>query len=157
MKGIPEEEGKLDTCPPKSKRARRLDLSDETVVLLREHKRQQAETKLKNRLHYVDHGLIFAQAERTNRNAVLGERLHDGIIAKRLTELCKGAGVKRLTPHGLRSTPAQRFFSPQVFSRTLVQRRLGHSGIQMTLNIYSHVLPSMQADAASRLATMLHG
>ncbi len=43
LKGIPEEEGKLDTCPPKSKRARRLDLSDETVVLLREHKRQQAD------------------------------------------------------------------------------------------------------------------
>jgi integrase len=39
----------------------------------------------------------------------------------------------------------------------VVQRRLGHKKIEITLNIYSHVLPSMQQDAASRLATLLHG
>jgi integrase len=32
-----------------------------------------------------------------------------------------------------------------------VQERLGHSSVQLTLDTYSHVLPSMQEDAAARL------
>jgi integrase len=39
----------------------------------------------------------------------------------------------------------------------VVRRRLGHKKIEISLNIYSHALPSMQQDAASRLATLLHG
>jgi hypothetical protein len=33
----------------------------------------------------------------------------------------------------------------------------GHRSIEMTLNVYSHCLPSMEQDAAERLAAMLHG
>ena len=39
----------------------------------------------------------------------------------------------------------------------LVQQRLGHKRIEITLGIYAHVLPSMQQDAARRLGTLLHG
>ena len=39
----------------------------------------------------------------------------------------------------------------------VVQRRLGHSKVEMTLGIYAHVLPSMQQDAAAKLAVLLHG
>jgi integrase len=39
----------------------------------------------------------------------------------------------------------------------VVQKRLGHSQIMMTLDVYAHVLPSMQQDAAVRLAALLHG
>jgi integrase len=34
---------------------------------------------------------------------------------------------------------------------------LGHKKVEMTLNIYAHALPSMQADAAKALAVLLHG
>lgn len=37
----------------------------------------------------------------------------------------------------------------------VVSERLGHSGIAMTLDVYSHVLPSMQQAAADKLETML--
>jgi hypothetical protein len=37
----------------------------------------------------------------------------------------------------------------------IVQERLGHADISMTLNIYSHVLPSMQEDAAEKLDELL--
>jgi integrase len=37
-----------------------------------------------------------------------------------------------------------------------VQRRLGHKSVEITLNLYAHVLPSMQEDAAKRLAGLLH-
>jgi hypothetical protein len=47
-------------APPKRGGIRSLDLSDETVALLREHEKQQSEVKMANRLRYRDHGLMFA-------------------------------------------------------------------------------------------------
>lgn len=38
----------------------------------------------------------------------------------------------------------------------VVQRRLGHKKIEITLGIYAHALPAMQQDAAAKLATLLH-
>jgi integrase len=38
----------------------------------------------------------------------------------------------------------------------VVQQRLGHKRITVTLGIYGHVLPSMQRDAAARLGALLH-
>ncbi len=37
----------------------------------------------------------------------------------------------------------------------IVQERLGHADISMTLNRYSHVTMSMQRDAANRLDALL--
>jgi integrase len=148
----------LDTSLPKGKRARQLDLSEETVALLREHKRQQAELKLKNRLQYVDHGLVFAQVweHKSSKHATLGWPLHREVINRQLDKSCCDADVKRITVHGLRHTCATLLLSAGVPAH-VVQRRLGHKGVEMTLNMYAHVLPSMQSDAASRLATLLHG
>ena len=39
----------------------------------------------------------------------------------------------------------------------VVQQRLGHKNIAVTLDIYAHALPSMQQDAARRLGALLHG
>jgi integrase len=35
------------------------------------------------------------------------------------------------------------------------QERLGHSSIQITLDLYSHVVPGMQADAAAKIGALL--
>ena len=37
----------------------------------------------------------------------------------------------------------------------VVQEMLGHSDIRMTLDVYSHVLPEMQAEAAESLDSLL--
>ena len=37
----------------------------------------------------------------------------------------------------------------------MVQERLGHSGVAVTMDIYSHVLPGMQEEAATLLARRL--
>jgi integrase len=39
----------------------------------------------------------------------------------------------------------------------VVQERLGHSSIVITLNTYSHVIPSMQEDAAAKMGAVLAG
>jgi len=38
-----------------------------------------------------------------------------------------------------------------------VAARLGHSKVEMTLNVYAHALPNQQHAAAERLSTLLHG
>jgi integrase len=39
----------------------------------------------------------------------------------------------------------------------VVQRRLGHANIGITLDIYASVLPSMREAAAQQLGALLHG
>jgi integrase len=39
----------------------------------------------------------------------------------------------------------------------VAQERVGHSSAAMTLDVYSHVLPGMQADAARKVEALLLG
>jgi integrase len=52
--------------------------------------------------------------------------------------------------HDLRHTAATLMLKEGINPK-IVQERLGHSDISMTLNTYSHVLPSMQEEAADKL------
>jgi integrase len=63
--------------------------------------------------------------------------------------------VRPIKFHGLRHTCATLLLSAGVPAHVVAQR-LGHKRVEVTLNIYGHVLPSMQRDAASRLAALLH-
>lgn len=62
--------------------------------------------------------------------------------------------VKHLTIKGLRHTHATLLLELGVHPK-VVQERLGHSQISTTMNIYSHVTPTMQKDAVARLAQLL--
>ena len=132
------DEGGVQFGPPKTGKARTVDVGAETVALLRAHKREQAAVKLKNRVAYRDLGLIFA-----NDPAKLGmplpmKKLGNGELAR----LLAAANVRRITFHGLRHTSATLLLLGGE-SAKVVSERLGHSTISMTLDIYSHVLPSM--------------
>jgi len=39
----------------------------------------------------------------------------------------------------------------------VVQERLGHASIQITLDTYSHVMPGMQEDAAAKVGALMFG
>jgi len=148
-------QGALVTAVPKGKRSRVLDLSQGLVELLMRHKREQAELKMANRLHYSDLGLMFAQ-DYEHGAKHLGHPLHRSLIGTQLDRLVRDAKVKRITVHGLRHTSATLLLKAGVQPH-VVQKRLGHAKVEMTLNVYSHVLPSMQSEAAERLAKLLHG
>jgi integrase len=143
---------------PKRGGVRTVDLSDETVLWLQAHRRKQAEVKMANRAVYGDQGLIFAQAweHMSSKHSVLGSPLNPYSVNTRLIALCTAAKVRSIRVHGLRHTCATLLLAAGVQPH-VVQRRLGHKSITMTLGIYGHVLPSMQADAARLLATQLHG
>jgi len=145
--------------PIKNDMPRTVDLAGETVALLRAHKSHQAELKMANRPIYQDHGLVFAKewGELYGRKDLLGLPLQANHLGERqFARLIAAAGVRRITIHGLRHTSATLLLKAGVAAH-VVQQRLGHKRIEMTLGIYAHALPSMQRDAARRLGALLHG
>jgi hypothetical protein len=66
------------------------------------------------------------------------------------------ARVRAIEFDGMRHTSATLLFQAGVPVK-VIQERLGHKRIEITLGIYAHVLPSMQQDAAARLGALLKG
>jgi integrase len=133
---------------------RTVDLSTETIELLKLHKRHQAELKMANRTIYRDHGLVFCRewGERRARKDFLGDPLQTNNLGEReFLRLIKAASVKRISIRGRRHTSATLLLKAGVPAH-VVQQRLGHKRIEMTLGTYAHALPSMQKDAGRRLA-----
>ncbi len=144
--------------PLKNGESRTISVAPETVALLRKRKAHQAALTLANRAHYHDHGLVFAKEwEHLQRHGdTLGHPLQMNNLGQHeYRRLVKQARVRPIKFHGLRHTCAtlllQAGVPPQV-----VQARLGHKRIEITMGIYAHALPSMQQDATTKLAAILH-
>jgi integrase len=141
----------------KNKMPRTIDLGAETVALLRRHRGQQAEMKLRNGDAYRDLGLVFAKEPVDRRRLdTLGDPIQVNHLDREFKKLAHGAGVRRIKLHGLRHTSATLLLQAGVPPH-VVQQRLGHRSIAITLGVYAHALPAMQQDAAAKLAALLHG
>ncbi len=80
-----------------------------------------------------------------------GGPLHESNLLRRWWHpLLERAGLPRMRFHDLRHTHATLLLTQGVNPK-VVQERLGHSQISMTLDVYSHVVPSLQRDAARRI------
>jgi integrase len=138
--------------PTKSGRERVIDIDAGTVALLREHRRTQAELKMKNRL-------VFAKqwTEINQRGQMLGHPLQVNNLGQReYARLIKEAKVKRIKFHGLRHTMATTLLNAGEPVHN-VSKRLGHASVAMTLEIYAHCLPESGKQMASKMGAVLHG
>jgi integrase len=70
--------------------------------------------------------------------------------------LLKEADLPDIRFHDLRHSAATMLLGLDIHPK-VVQEMLGHSQIGMTLDIYSHVLPTMQMEAVSKLNAVLQG
>ena len=68
--------------------------------------------------------------------------------------LLEAATLPSVRFHDLRHTAATLLLAQGVDPRTIMET-LGHSQISLTLNTYSHVLPALQEQAASRMDEVL--
>ncbi|PSR20084.1 MAG: hypothetical protein C7B45_16670 [Sulfobacillus acidophilus] len=81
--------------------------------------------------------------------------LWPGNVNRAFRRLRKRAGLPAtLRPHDLRHAMATAWLTadPPVPVK-VVSERLGHANINITLQIYGHMLPNMQAESAQRLDT----
>jgi integrase len=83
-----------------------------------------------------------------------GKFLRRNVVRQQLREIVTKAGLPKIRFHDLRHTCATLLMSGGTHAK-VVQERLGHSQIGVTLDTYSHVLPGMQRDAANSLDAML--
>ncbi len=145
--------------PTKTGRPRTVSLGAQTVELLRAHKQHQAEVKMANRTAYNDTGLVFAKDWPDVHRAgdMLGSPLQMSTLGQReYAKLIKAANVPRIKFHGLRHTCATLLLKAGQPVH-VVSERLGHSKVSMTMEVYAHVLPDMQTEAAATLGALLHG
>jgi integrase len=136
-----------DTKRPASRRT--IDLPTICVEKLREHRRRQAAVRLQMPPgSWKELGLVFP-----NRT---GGVMSGSTMQYRIRSICREAGVTIITPAGLRHSGA-------TWARRLgedievVQRRLGHTKIETTLNRYRHVAPEEQRELSARLDAALRG
>lgn len=141
----------------KSVPSRTVHLNSETVRLLREHRRHQAERKMENRIIYKDFGLVFAKewGVKYTRKAQLGQPLGPTHIGERLMDrLIEKAGVKRITIHGLRHTVATLMLNAGIPVHQ-VAARLGDRETTI-METYAHCLKDAHREAARTLGRVLH-
>ena len=139
--------GTVESGPTKTRRSRRLVSIDErTAELLKDHRRTQNQRWHTLGTEYHDHGLVFCLYD--------GRPLHPDRLTQMFRDRCGSAGLPYIKLHGLRHTHATLMLRAGVHPK-VVQERLGHSSIAITLDTYSHAIPSMQEDAAARAAALI--
>lgn len=127
--------GKLFLTPPKSKKSRRLiDMPQHAKTALEAHQRRQLAAG------HIGAGFVF-----TNASGGALRRSHVG--ADSYKPLLKRAGLRSIRFHDLRHTHATLCLLAGE-NPLSVSQRLGHSSVNLTLDRYSHVLPSVKTDAA---------
>jgi integrase len=134
---------------PKTARGRRtVALDTRTIAHLRTYRAEQLKARLLVGAAYTDHDLVFARVD--------GKPIHPDRFARAFIERTKAAGLPVIRLHDLRHTWATLALQAGVHPK-VVQERLGHSSISVTLDIYSHVVPAMETDAADKVASMIFG
>ncbi len=128
--------------------ARGVELDAATVAALREHRKTQLEERMLMGAGFKDHGLVFCLPD--------GGGYHPERVSTEFDRRVTKWALPRITLHGLRHTWATLALRGGVHPK-VVQERLGHSTIGVTLNTYSHVSVGMQREAAETVAGLIFG
>lgn len=135
--------------PPRGKSRRNVSLSPMVVGALRRRKVRQNEDRPALGATCDDLGLCFTVFD--------GNPLRPGNFRRDVHHpLIKKAGVPMIRFHDLRHSHATLRLSAGVHPK-VVSERLGHSGIGMVFDTYSHVMPNLQREAADTLERKLFG
>ena len=128
--------------PPKSGKARSIVLPALVVDELRRHRISQAEQLLALGVRQTDDTHICLRED--------GSPWPPRVLTYAFVRLIRASGLTRVRLHDLRHGHATHLLVSNTHPK-VVQERLGHANIQLTLDTYSHVLPTMQEDAASTI------
>lgn len=95
---------------------------------------------------WADYDLVFPN--------LVGRPLQPTNVVRALKAALKKAGLPAIRFHDLRHTNATLLLLMNVHPK-IVSERLGHSDVRITLNLYSHAIPSLQAEAALQMDMLL--
>ena len=125
---------------------RRIALSPSLALVLRQHRaEQQAQQALLGK-PLADDDFVFAHLD--------GTPLDPSTVSHAFNKVIRRAGLPHIRLHDLRHTHASLLLQAGVHPK-VVQERLGHSSIRVTLDTYSHVMGGLQEVAAQRFDDFL--
>jgi integrase len=122
---------------PKSRRA--VDMPAVAFTILRRWRKQQAQERLAAGPLWKDSGLVCTAED--------GGPLDPDRVTKAFSRAVKALGLPPVTFHDLRHTHATLLFAQGTHPK-LVQERLGHSQVGITLDLYSHSVPGLGKEVA---------
>ena len=138
---IEETKAGLALKEPKTERSRRtIALPARLVQEFRQHRKEQAELRLKLGLGKDERDLVFPTFD--------GHLRSPRPFSKEFAREAEAAGVPHVTFHGLRHTHITHLLRSGVPVH-VVSARAGHANPSVTLNIYAHLLPGQQEGAAA--------
>jgi len=124
--------------PPKTPRSRRqISLSQAAVAALRHHKALQAGERLRAGPEWPESDFVFTDEQ--------GGPLYAHKLLYRFWKLLARAGLPRIRFHDLRHTAASLLLAENVHPK-IVSDLLGHASVSITLDVYSHAVPALQAE-----------
>ena len=138
----------VEEGPLKSDARRSISLDSGTVVALRAQLQQQLDDAGEWGEAWQATGHVFTRED--------GSPWHPDRVTKLFDQAVKAAPVPRIRLHDLRHTWATLALRAGVHPK-VVQERLGHKNISITMDLYSHVMPDMQESAAELVASIVDG
>jgi integrase len=145
-----DDNGRLVVKSTKTETGRAIALLPQVVETLRDHRKRQAEQRLRYSGLWRDEDLVFSSKTGSPMS-------WDNLVRRNLKPLMRKAGLPQTTrPYDLRHTFATLMLE-QGENPKVVQEVLGHSRITHTMDTYSHVSPNIQKEAFGRLGKRLEG
>ncbi|MGA9690628.1 MAG: site-specific integrase [Pseudonocardiaceae bacterium] len=130
-RGLQRVNGSLRELPPKTRRSRRtVPLPLLCVRVLREHRDRQAKERVDARRGWADTPYVFT--------STVGTPLEPRTLTRTFHALCARHGLRRVRLHDLRHSCVSLLLALGVHPR-IVMEIVGHSAIEMTMNVYGHV------------------
>lgn len=140
--------------PPKSGKARVVDIDGGTVAALRAHKKARGSISLG---FARDDALVIGDLAGQVRHPERFSRTFQSRVTSAARKLAEQeVELSGIRLHDLRHTAATLMLRAGVHPK-IVQERLGHATVSITMDVYSHALPTMQREAAGKLAAMVYG
>jgi integrase len=140
-------EGRLQLSEPKTGRSKRtIPLPPVCIEALKRQAERQEEERQAAGSSWHESGLVFT--------TTIGTPIEPRNVNRWFAQLCKRAGVRTIRMHDLRHTCASILLAQGVPLR-VVMEILGHSQIAVTADLFTHVLPALNEDAARRMQEAL--
>jgi integrase len=140
--------GGMNFAEPKTNGSRRLvSITKAAIAALSRHRKAQADERLRMGGAWDSHDLVFPNECGRPVSA-------SNMLRRSFFPLLKRAGVPRIRFHDLRHTAATLMLGESIHPK-VVAEMLGHSRISTTLDLYSHVTPTMQRQATEALDAVL--
>lgn len=139
--------GEAQFKQPKNKFGRRtILLGSGSIDVLRNHNDRQYQARKKAGDKWVEHGLIFSTR--------YGTPHHPRYILRDFKILIRKVGLPIIRFHDLRHTAASLMLNHGI-PVLVVSRILGHAKPSITLDVYGHLIPSMQIEAAQKIDELI--